>query len=116
MPLLDKSAILGAKDLVSEDVPVPEWGGDVRVRTMTGTERDAFGVAIIDSTGKFDRVGYRAKLLSRCIVGEDGQPLFTEADIAALGAKSNKAIERVFVVADRLNALGDDKVQDAEKN
>ena len=41
MTLLSKSAILCANDLQTEDVNVPERGGDVRVRSFTGRERDA---------------------------------------------------------------------------
>ncbi len=32
--------ILGADDLPTEVVPVPEWDGTVIVRTLTGAERD----------------------------------------------------------------------------
>ncbi len=46
MGLLTKDDILGADDLATEDVEVPEWGGCVRVRALTGTERDAFEAAM----------------------------------------------------------------------
>ena len=42
MNILSKDAILAADDLPRETVHVPEWGGDVYVRTMSGTDRDAF--------------------------------------------------------------------------
>ena len=38
MALLSKEQILKSDDLKSEIVAVPEWGGDVKVRVMTGTE------------------------------------------------------------------------------
>lgn len=34
MTILTKQAILTAQDLKTEDVAVPEWGGEVRVRTL----------------------------------------------------------------------------------
>ena len=40
--LLNRSAILDAEDLKHEDVEVAAWGGTVRVRMMTGAERDEF--------------------------------------------------------------------------
>ena len=116
MKLLDKAAILGADDLRTEDVPVEEWGGAVRVRTMTGAERDAFGKSMLGADGKVDPANYRAKLLAKCIVGEDGKPLFSEADIEAMNSKSNAAIERVFKAADRLNSISEAAVEAAVKN
>jgi len=46
---LNKEQILRADDLKTEEVDVPEWGGSVRVRVLTGTERDAFESSIYDS-------------------------------------------------------------------
>lgn len=114
--MLTREAILSALDLTSEIVSVPAWGGDVKVRSMTGIERDAFGSSIRDAAGKVDLANFRAKLLVRCLVGEDGLPLFSEADIEALGRKSTAALDRVFVVAERLNGMGVDALDKAEKN
>lgn len=113
--LLNKEAILGASDLKTEDVEVAEWGGSVRVRNMTGAERDAFGASLMVD-GKIDPKGYRVKLLARCIVDENGASLFSEADIDALNGKSNQALERVFAVADRLNSVGEVAVEAQVKN
>ena len=52
MPILNKAAILAAEDLKTETVAVPEWGGEVRVRTLTGTERDAFESGLVAEGGK----------------------------------------------------------------
>ena len=40
--MLNREAILSSVDLPKELVSVPEWGGDLYVRTLNGTERDAF--------------------------------------------------------------------------
>ena len=29
--ILNRDAILGAQDIPTEDIPVPEWGGSVRI-------------------------------------------------------------------------------------
>ena len=34
--LLTRDAILAAADIQTETVPVPEWGGEVAVRPLTG--------------------------------------------------------------------------------
>ena len=39
---LNRAAILEAKDIPTETVPVPEWGGDVIVRGLTGDELDDY--------------------------------------------------------------------------
>ena len=41
-PMLTQEQIRAASDLKTEEVYVPEWGGSVLMRGMTGTERDAW--------------------------------------------------------------------------
>lgn len=116
MAILTRDAILGAQDLQTQDVPVPEWGGDVRIRVLTGAERDALSVSMLGSDGKPDLSTYKVRLVAACVVGEDGQRLFSDADISALGAKSALALQRVFDAADTLNAMAPGAVEAAEKN
>ncbi len=117
--LLSKEEILRADDLKSEIVPIPEWGGDVRVRMMTGTERDAFEASIFDSKGKDSKINLknlRAKLIVLTTIGDDGKKIFTDADIENVGAKSAKALDRVFAVAQRINGIGQKEVDELTKN
>lgn len=116
MALLSREAILSAQDLKSEDVPVPEWGGTVRVRVMTGTERDALSAAVIGNDNKPDMSQWRLRLAAACIVGEDGSPMFAQDEIAQLGSKSAVALERVIRAAERLNAGGEEAIKAAEGN
>lgn len=115
--ILTKEAILAADDLPRERVNVPEWGGDVFVRTMTGTERDAFEASLIGTggakDGRLDNV--RARLVSLALCSESGERLFDDAEIAALGKKSARALDRVFGVAQRLNGIGTEQVDIAKK-
>lgn len=113
--MLNREAILAAQDLTTQDVDVPEWGGAVRVRTMSLAERNAFGASVMVGD-KVDQQQYAAQMLIRCIVGEDNQPLFTSADLEALGAKSAIALRRVFEAADKLNTVTVDQIETAEKN
>lgn len=118
--MLTKESILASSDLPTEEVPVPEWGGSVFVRTMSGTERDAFEQSIIE--GKAAKgtaakmVNVRAKLAVRVLVDDKGTRLFTDADANLLGSKSGKALDRVFEVAQRLCGIGDKDVEELEKN
>lgn len=111
-PLATKEAILAAPDLVYEEIDVPEWKLRVRVRGMTGTARDAWEIAQIDGT----RADIRATLLAYSIVDADGKLLFTPEDITDLGAKSARALQRVFRVARTLSRVSEEDVKELEKN
>lgn len=124
MAMLSRDAILSAEDLGREEVEVPEWGGSVYVQAMSGTERDAYESSIIEinqdakgnvsTTRKMENA--RAKMCARCIVGEDGERLFGDADIDALGRKSAKALDRVYAVAARLNGMSDADLEELTGN
>src|SRR4051812_5916733 len=119
MGLLTRDAILAALDLPTETVAVPEWGGEVRVRGMTGTERDAFEMETFSSNGKNKEANWanmRARALARGIVDESGDRIFTDADIALLGSKSAAAMDRVFEVFQRLNGLRSSDLDTLAKN
>lgn len=123
MGLLSREAILRAEDLPREEVSVPEWGGSVLVRTLTGAERDRYEADIYDlkqKRGRASEVGFkdnlRAKLVALAACDERGQRLFSDADVRALGAKSAKALERVWNVARRLAGLSGEDVEELEKN
>ena len=109
---LSRDEILKAEDLSAEEVEVPEWGGTVLVRGMTGQELDAFQMSARDQKSgqrlPGAMVNVRAKVVARCVVDDDGDRLFTDADITALGEKSGAAIDRVFDVASRLSGLSDE--------
>ena len=44
---LSRDDILKAEDLTTEEVDVPEWGGTVLVRGLTGRERDEFEASVM---------------------------------------------------------------------
>lgn len=102
MALLTRDQILKAQDLPSEDVPVPEWGGTVRVRALTGAERDAFEQSIVEQRGRSARMNLqnlRAKLVALTVVDEEGNRIFSDSDAKLLGKKSALALNRVFVIS-----------------
>lgn len=107
---LSADAILGSDDLSYEDVPVPEWGGTVRVRELPGTERDKFEAQFVGKDGASLRAegleGFRARLAAAALVDGDGKPLFrSAAETKRLGEKSAAALQRVVDVAMRLSGL-----------
>lgn len=119
MAILTREQILQAQDLHTEEVAVPEWGGSVLVRGMTGTERDAFEASILEMNGKGSRMdmrNLRAKLAALCMVDEQGERVFTEKDAGELGKKSATALSRVFEAAQRLSGLTAADVEELQKN
>ncbi len=120
MGCLSRDAILAVEDLPREYVEVPEWGGGVWVRTMTGSERDRWERQFVDEQGKprksTEIEHLRAALVVHCVVDDNGQKLFDEADIPALGAKSGKALDRLFAVAQRLNGFRKEDIEELAGN
>jgi len=117
---LSRDDILKAADNEPEEVDVPEWGGSVLVRGMTGRERDAFEVSLLapgrGGRRQVDPANVRAKLVARCCVDDDGNRLFTDADVAELGGKSAAAVDRVYAVAARLSGMGTDEQEELTRD
>ena len=117
MPILGREDILQADDIKRELVEVPEWGGTVWVKGMTGAERDRFEGSIVrvgqdGKDSKMDLSNIRAKLCSMAICDESGKKLFTQADIKELTDKSASALQRIFLVAQNLSGIGDDDIKE----
>jgi hypothetical protein len=118
---LSRAEIESANDIRTEIVSVPEWGGDVAVRQLTGAERDAFEAGLVRTTpdGKRepDLSQMTAKLVAACMVdGVTGDRLFSDSDVERLASKSATALRRVFDAAQKLNGMGAGAVEAVEKN
>lgn len=117
--MLTKESILKVEDLKFEEVKVSEWGGTVRIRSMSGMERDSFEAEIYVTKGadiELNRENFRAKLLVRTIVDENNVRLFTDKDAKELGQKSIIPLDRLFTVAQKLNALTSSDIEELTKN
>jgi len=116
---LGREAILDADDRVFEAVDCPEWGGKVRVRGLTGTQRDAYEASLLEERGgsrKMNLANARAKMVVLAVVDNDGRPIFTNDDVRALGRKSALPIERIFDVARRLSGMTQEDVDKLTEN
>lgn len=117
--MLTRDQILKVKDIKIEEVQVPEWGGSVFVKGLTGSERDQFESSVVELQGKTQRINMknvRAKLAALSICNEEGERLFTDGDILELSKKSANALQKVFDVASRLSGLSADDVESLTKN
>ncbi len=116
MAVLTRDQILGADDLPTEEVQVPEWGGSVFIRSMTGTQRDKFEAQFIKARDSGAPLVLRSKLAVLTVCNEKGELVFTEPDMIELGKKSAKALDRVFGASTRLSGIGEDDVKELEGN
>ncbi|MFF0867627.1 hypothetical protein ACFYUV_38100 [Nonomuraea sp. NPDC003560] len=113
---LTREQILSVDDRREEQVHVPEWGGTVIVRGLSGTQRDKYEGSLLDSKNRVRVLDARGKLAQMSIVDQSGQLLFGEEDIKALSRKSAKALSRVVDVAQRLSGLSDEDLEELEGN
>jgi hypothetical protein len=111
---LTATDILSAADSVTERVDVPEWGGHLFVRNLTGEERDTFEDTVIKVRGKNREVNmrnFRAKLVAMAACDSAGKQLFTMSQVEALGKKNAAALQRVFDKASSLSGLGEEDIE-----
>jgi len=119
MAFLGRDAILSADDTKYDTVPCPEWGGDVRVRSLTGTQRDAYEASIMQTNGtdrKLNLRNARAKMVVLAVVDDDGRPVFTTDDVSALGRKNAAPIERIFDAARKMSGMSEEDVEKLTEN
>jgi hypothetical protein len=105
---LDSKSIIAANDARLEKVHVPEWGGDVFLRVISGTDRDRFEEAYADQKMK----AFRIRFLLLTICDEDGERLFKDEQSEALGKKSSVVINRLFEAAWKLNAFTQEAIDE----
>lgn len=118
---LTRDEILAVEDIQTEKVDVPEWGGHVFVRGLTGTQRDAYQQSIVTTRGRDTQVNFRnatSKLVVLSVVHSEvsGRRLFTDADVKLLARKSAAALQRVFNVATRLSGLEREDIEEMAEN
>ena len=101
---LSREQILAVQDCKIEEVDVPEWGGQVIVRTLTGEERDQYESSMFEVVGdganrevipKMENL--RATLAALSIVDEDSKRMFDVSEVHLLGQKSASALDRASI-------------------
>jgi len=116
--LLGADDILNADDLTTRDVKVPEWSKNavVRIRTLTGAERDAYETSMVkmkkDGSTQDNRANVRARLVAASCVNAQGEKLFSGAAVVRLGQKSSAALQRVCNAAQELSDISDDLIEE----
>lgn len=104
---LSKAKILAANDNKLDKTNVPEWGGEVYLKVLSGTDRDAFEEGYSEQKMK----NFRSRFLVLTLCDEKGERLFTEAEVDDLGKKSAVVLARLFDKAWALNAFRNEDVE-----
>ncbi len=124
MALITKDQVLSARQPRFEDVPVPELaeGGEARICTMTGVEREEWETSIytLNEDGKTVRVNqnnWRANLVANCWKDENFERMFRSGEeVLSLGNLDGKVLARLAKVAARLNGIGKEEEEALGKN
>jgi len=103
---LDRKSILAADDVRKEKIAVPEWGGDVFLSVLTGTDRDRFEESYSEQKMK----AFRIRFLLLALCDEKGNRLFDDDESEILGKKSSVVINRLFEAGWKLNAFTQEAV------
>lgn len=115
---LSRDEIFSAEDIRYEIVEVPEWGGAIKLRSLSGAERDDFEAKSMVGHGNKQRINtrrIRARLIAMCAIDENNHQLFEPADVMKLSEKSAAALERLFEAAQRLSGMTDDDLRELEQ-
>jgi hypothetical protein len=121
MGTLTKQQILSSDDIKIEEIDMRRfgWPGTVHVCGLTGSAHSAWERSLVrydKGKAKPTLDNARAKLLVRCIVNEQRQPIFEETDIERLSTKSCEAISHLYDVARRLSGLREEDAEELTKN
>lgn len=116
---ISREQFLSQKALRTRDIEIPEWGGLVRVKALSGAERDLIEQKQFDQKGKSPRVnvaGFRARLVVFGVVDPDGKRIFTEADIPAINEMDGGVIDRIATAVSELSGYTPAEVERLEGN
>lgn len=109
MSSLTRDLILSSRR-APEAVHVPEWGGDVYIKTMSARDRLSFEAAVKSNP----ELVLAPTLLAFTLCDEEGKLLFAQGDVDALHDQPWGVLSRLYQHAARLNALKAEDVEAAE--
>ena len=110
---LTKAAIFSTTDNEVHEVEVPEWGGSILLRSMTGEQRNNYE-HWAHSQSKADVPDYRGireRLIIACAVDEAGDPLFNDEDLKQLSGKNSEVIDRLHEKCQKICGMDADAIE-----
>jgi hypothetical protein len=89
-------------------VNVPEWGGDLAVARMSVEDLERTGLDSGERT-----VAVMTRVIATCLVGDDGERLFTDEQAADIAQGEIDVVARVFAKCLEVNGLISEKLAEA---
>ena len=114
--LLTKEDVFKAKDLIIEKMDLPEWGGYLFIRVISGRERDQFEKSVQNKKGEIEFTNFRSRFAALVLCDDEGNRIFQEVDIAELSKKSSAALDRILDKGMKINGMKQEDVEDLVKN
>ena len=113
-----RERILACKDMKSELIEVKAWGNEkILVKSITANERYKLLENCTDNKGNLDQKKHYISLAIACAFDpKTDERIFNYDDYETLSEKSSAAIEAITQVALRLNGIGEEEREKAEKN
>lgn len=122
MALLTRAQINESVDRKWEDVPVPEWGGEVRLMELSSADRGYIEAGSVVAQGQNPQLRveslktYREKLVAMSMVDESFKRVYSNREMEELGVKSGAVIERLAARVQELSGMGRFAAKEAEGN
>jgi len=110
--VLSKDQIFAADDLKTVEVDVPEWSGTVKLRTMSGGEREQYFRTLMKHKADDIPKNLFQVLVIICAVDDDGNQLFNMEDLPGLSKKNGAVLDRLTKAAGDLNGLTDQSIDE----
>lgn len=115
--------ILGTRRGKRQTVRIDEWDGDILLRKLSFEEAQHIQ-SMAQMAGELDAVETRTGIISQMgfelirasWINEDGTPVLSEDDRAALMAESNAAVMQIVKAVRVFNALDEGAAEQAAKN
>ncbi len=107
---LDLAAIRDSNGQETTDLDVPELGGTIRIRMMSGT--DQFRLEERRAKHKDDWDSHTRLVFIACIIDDDGKPIFDGRSVGVLMDKPGHIVNRV---AEQIMDFCAHDIDDAEK-
>lgn len=111
--LLNKQQIKDVDDLPSKNLDMPEWGGEVRLKTMSAKNRIEFEKLNASTKSELETM---INLIMFSCVDEENNLLFNKQDFEFLSGKSAKSLMHIFEEAVKLSTLSSEGLEDKAKN
>jgi hypothetical protein len=116
---IGRDSFLSQKPTRTREVDIPEWGGIVRVKALSGAERDAIEQKQFDQGRRSTRVtvaGFRARLVVFGVIDEEGNRIFNESDLPAINEMDGSVIDRIATAVSELSGYTPAEVERLEGN